>query len=96
MIEVKSQEDDRAEIKDCSSGRSMGSMIFLNVFGVELSTFFCPRYPHVAKDHLVRLLKQLMLTVAPPLHSKIGVKAPSASDVPTLLGTGSFSLVDCM
>ncbi|KAK4761896.1 hypothetical protein SAY87_029780 [Trapa incisa] len=43
------------------------------------------RYPHVGKDHLVRLLKQLMLAVAPPLHSEIGIKA---ADVPTLLGAG--------
>lgn len=41
VIEFKSQEDDKAEIKDCSSERSMGSIIFLNVSGVELSTFFC-------------------------------------------------------
>ncbi|XP_031400269.1 bromodomain and WD repeat-containing protein 3 [Punica granatum] len=53
------------------------------------------RYPHVSKDHLVRLMKKLMLTVAPPLRSKIGIKVPSAADVPTLLGTGSFSLLDC-
>ncbi|KAK4758713.1 hypothetical protein SAY87_020014 [Trapa incisa] len=53
------------------------------------------RYPHVGKDHLVRLLKQLMLTVAPSLHSMIGIKSPSAADVPTLLGAGSFSLLDC-
>lgn len=72
----------------------MVSIIFLKTFGVELLAFFS-RYPHVAKDHLVRLLKQLMLTVASPLHGMIGIKFPSAADVPTLLGTGSFSLLDC-
>ncbi|CBI36946.3 unnamed protein product, partial [Vitis vinifera] len=53
------------------------------------------RYPHIGKDHLVKLLKQLMLNTAPPLHGEVGGNAPSAVDVPTLLGTGSFSLLDC-
>lgn len=50
------------------------------------------RYPHVAKDHLVKLLKQLMLSTAHPLNGK--VNSPNAADVPTLLGDGSFSLLD--
>ncbi|XP_074316032.1 uncharacterized protein LOC141652459 [Silene latifolia] len=49
------------------------------------------RYPHIARDHLVRLLKQLMLGSSLP--SPILGIGPNASDVPTLLGTGSFSLL---
>ncbi|XP_010259313.1 PREDICTED: bromodomain and WD repeat-containing protein 1 [Nelumbo nucifera] len=52
------------------------------------------RYPHIEKDHLVKLLKQLILTTAPPLHGMIGGNAPNAADVPTLLGSGSFSLLE--
>ncbi|XP_058083453.1 uncharacterized protein LOC131231314 isoform X2 [Magnolia sinica] len=51
-------------------------------------------YPHVEKDHLVKLLKQLILSNAPPLHGMVGGNAPNAADVPTLLGSGSFSLLD--
>uniref|UniRef100_A0A2N9IQ07 BRWD/PHIP N-terminal domain-containing protein n=1 Tax=Fagus sylvatica TaxID=28930 RepID=A0A2N9IQ07_FAGSY len=54
------------------------------------------RYPHIEKDHLVKLLKQLIVSTAPPLHGRVGGNAPNAADVPTLLGTGSFSLLDCM
>ncbi|XP_051118937.1 uncharacterized protein LOC127243109 isoform X2 [Andrographis paniculata] len=53
------------------------------------------RYPHIEKDHLVRLLKQLMLMTSPPLGCMVGGTAPSAADVPTVLGTGSFSLLSC-
>jgi len=52
------------------------------------------RYPHVAKDHLVKLLKQLMLSTTHPMNGK--VNSPNAADVPTLLGDGSFSLLDGM
>ncbi|KAI3990128.1 hypothetical protein MKX01_029106 [Papaver californicum] len=51
------------------------------------------RYPHVGKEHLVKLLKQLILTTAPPSLGMLGGNIPNASDVPTLLGTGSFSLL---
>ncbi|XP_052182402.1 uncharacterized protein LOC127795031 [Diospyros lotus] len=51
------------------------------------------RYPHVEMDHLVKLLKQLILSAAPSLDSMGGRSAPSAVDVPTLLGAGSFSLL---
>ncbi|KAK1291797.1 hypothetical protein QJS10_CPB17g01104 [Acorus calamus] len=51
------------------------------------------RYPHVEKDHLVKLLKSLILSCAPPLHGMFGGNAPNAGDVPTLLGSGSFSLI---
>ncbi|GLU07272.1 hypothetical protein SLE2022_242360 [Rubroshorea leprosula] len=46
------------------------------------------RYPHIEKDHLVKLLKQLL--------TKDGgdARAPKAASVPTLLGYGSFSLLD--
>ncbi|PIM98286.1 hypothetical protein CDL12_29234 [Handroanthus impetiginosus] len=53
------------------------------------------RYSHIEKHHLVRLLKQLMLMTSPPLRCVVGGVAPSAADVPTLLGTGSFSLLPC-
>ncbi|KAL5782167.1 hypothetical protein ACOSP7_007196 [Xanthoceras sorbifolium] len=51
------------------------------------------RYPHIEKDHLVKLLKQLILRTPSPSRGMIGENAPNASDVPTLLGTGSFSLL---
>ncbi|XP_047315948.1 bromodomain and WD repeat-containing protein 3-like [Impatiens glandulifera] len=51
------------------------------------------RNPHIRKDHLLKLLKQLMLNVAPSMHSMERYAAPSAADVPTLLGVGDFSLV---
>ncbi|XP_073311170.1 uncharacterized protein [Primulina huaijiensis] len=53
------------------------------------------RYSHVEKDHLVKLFKQVMLTQCLPLRCVVGRTAPSATDVPTLLGTGSFSLLPC-
>ncbi|XP_043720066.1 PH-interacting protein-like isoform X2 [Telopea speciosissima] len=52
------------------------------------------RYPHIEKDHLVKLLKQLILNMAPPLHGMIGGNTPNAADVPTILGSGSFSLLE--
>ncbi|TQD84162.1 hypothetical protein C1H46_030252 [Malus baccata] len=52
------------------------------------------RYPHIERDHLVKLLKKLLLSIATPLHGKVGRSALNAADVPTLLGTGSFSLLD--
>lgn len=52
------------------------------------------RFPHITKDHLVKLLKQLMLSSVHPLHGKLGGSSPNAADVPTLLGYGSFSLLD--
>ncbi|KAL9168330.1 hypothetical protein ABFS82_04G008000 [Erythranthe guttata] len=53
------------------------------------------RYSHIGKDHLVRLLKQLMLMTHPPLQCPPGRFSPSPADVPTLLGTGSISLLPC-
>ncbi|KAL5097878.1 hypothetical protein RYX36_002205 [Vicia faba] len=51
------------------------------------------RYPHIEKDHLVKLLRQLLLNKA-SLSPGMGTgKAPNAADVPTLLGSGSFSLL---
>ncbi|CAK8572720.1 unnamed protein product [Lathyrus sativus] len=52
------------------------------------------RYPHIAKDHMVKLLKQLMPSTTHPLNGKHGGSGPNAADVPTLLGDGSFSLLD--
>ncbi|CAI9118985.1 OLC1v1020632C1 [Oldenlandia corymbosa var. corymbosa] len=51
------------------------------------------RYPHIAKDHLVKLLKQLISNTASPARNLFGGNVLNAADVPTLLGTGSFSLV---
>ncbi|XP_022972302.1 bromodomain and WD repeat-containing protein 1-like [Cucurbita maxima] len=51
------------------------------------------RYSHVDKDHLIKLLKQLMLSKASPSGGMNGAIAPNAADVPTLLGTGTFSLL---
>ncbi|VAI12298.1 unnamed protein product [Triticum turgidum subsp. durum] len=50
------------------------------------------RYPHIGKDHLVKLLKQLMVSSCHP-ESLIGAVSPNAADVPTLLGSNSFSLL---
>ncbi|XP_050372608.1 uncharacterized protein LOC126790430 [Argentina anserina] len=52
-----------------------------------------PRYPHIEQDHLVKLLKQMILSTAPPPRGMSGRNAPNAADVPTLLGTGTFSLL---
>ncbi|XP_038703173.1 bromodomain and WD repeat-containing protein 3 isoform X2 [Tripterygium wilfordii] len=53
------------------------------------------RYSHIEKDHLVKLLKQLIMFTASPGHGKVGDSAPNAADVPTLLGSDSFSLLNC-
>ncbi|CAK7326373.1 unnamed protein product [Dovyalis caffra] len=45
------------------------------------------RYPHIEKNHLVKLLKQLLLNTASSSEVLIG-DAPNAADVPTLLGMG--------
>ncbi|KAF5931439.1 hypothetical protein HYC85_032312 [Camellia sinensis] len=45
------------------------------------------RYLHIEKDHLVKLLKQLIQNAAPSLESMGGMSALTAVDVPTLLGT---------
>ncbi|KAF2532377.1 hypothetical protein F2Q70_00032193 [Brassica cretica] len=57
------------------------------------------RYSHVKKDHLVELLKQLVFVSSRPTPSRglgdgNGNKLIAAG-VPTLLGTGSFSLLSC-
>ncbi|KAJ0259076.1 WD40 domain-containing protein [Hirschfeldia incana] len=52
------------------------------------------RYPHIEKDHLVKLLKQLILNPPLPSHVRVEGNNLNAADVPTLLGSGSFSLVD--
>ncbi|KAJ8766361.1 hypothetical protein K2173_022420 [Erythroxylum novogranatense] len=51
------------------------------------------RYPHIEKNHLVKLLKKLLLNSASPSHGLIGGNAVNAASVPTLLGAGSFSLL---
>ena len=54
------------------------------------------RYPHVEKDHLVKLLKQLILNAASPAHGVVDRNAINAAAVPTLLGTSCFSLLSSM
>lgn len=56
----------------------------------------CIRHPHIEKDHLVKLLKQLLRGGAAPSRSLIGGNALNAAAVPTVLGTGSFSLLEGM
>nr|GEU54066.1 PH-interacting protein [Tanacetum cinerariifolium] len=51
------------------------------------------RYPHIEKDHLVKLLKQLLSGAASSSQALIGHAPANAAAVPTLLGTGSFSLL---
>ncbi|KAF3456326.1 hypothetical protein FNV43_RR00976 [Rhamnella rubrinervis] len=51
------------------------------------------RHSHIEKDHLVKLLKQLILNTVPPSRGMGGGNIPNAADVPTLMGTGSFSLL---
>ncbi|XP_073135794.1 uncharacterized protein [Henckelia pumila] len=52
------------------------------------------RHPHIGQDHLVKLLKQLMmLDASAPAKGMIGGNVFNAANVPTLLGTGCFSLV---
>lgn len=41
-------------------------------------------------------MKQLMPSTTHPLNGKHGGSSPNAADVPTLLGDGSFSLLDSM
>ncbi|KZV17019.1 bromodomain and WD repeat-containing protein 3 [Dorcoceras hygrometricum] len=52
------------------------------------------RYPQIGQDHLVKLLKQLMmLDASAPSKDINGGNVFNAANVPTLLGTGSFSLL---
>ncbi|CAK9138914.1 unnamed protein product [Ilex paraguariensis] len=51
------------------------------------------RYPHIEKDHLVKLLQQLILSAGVPSQGVVGGNALNAASVPTLLGTGYFSLL---
>ncbi|CAH9097729.1 unnamed protein product [Cuscuta epithymum] len=51
------------------------------------------RYPHVEKDHLVKLLKQLLLSASVPSCDSVGGNTINATTVPTLLGTHAFSLL---
>ncbi|WOL15991.1 PH-interacting protein-like [Canna indica] len=50
------------------------------------------RYGHIEKDHLLKLLKQLLMNSTSLPGIIRGV--PSAADVPTLLGSGCFSLLE--
>ncbi|KAF9618196.1 hypothetical protein IFM89_000665 [Coptis chinensis] len=52
------------------------------------------RYPHIEKNHLLKLLKQLILSSVSPSRGMTGGYMPNAADVPTLLGSDSFSLLE--
>ncbi|GBG59276.1 hypothetical protein CBR_g32291 [Chara braunii] len=54
------------------------------------------RFKHVSSDHLVKLLKQLLVNDAKAVKQteRNRMKIPAAADVPTLLGTHTFSLLD--
>lgn len=69
--------------------------LYFNVVSIfdRLSPFIPYRYPHIGKDHLVKLLKQLILNTTHPSQGMIQGNTPNAADVPTLLGTGTFSLL---
>ena len=43
----------------------------------------------------MKLLKQLLLSKVHLPHVLVARNVPNAADVPTLLGTGSFSLLGC-
>ncbi|XP_042432587.1 bromodomain and WD repeat-containing protein 1-like isoform X2 [Zingiber officinale] len=49
------------------------------------------RYPHIEKDHILKLLKQLLVNSS-PLPAMIG-GVSNAAVFPTLTGSGSFSLL---
>uniref|UniRef100_A0A2P2LT79 Bromodomain and WD repeat-containing protein 1 n=1 Tax=Rhizophora mucronata TaxID=61149 RepID=A0A2P2LT79_RHIMU len=51
------------------------------------------RYHHIENNHLVKLLKQLLLNSASPFFGLNGGNALNAAAGPTLLGTRSFSLL---
>lgn len=51
------------------------------------------RNPHIEKDHLVKLLTQLVNRTTSPAQDINRRHSPNAADVPTLLGAGSFSLL---
>lgn len=51
------------------------------------------RYAHIEKDHLIKLLKQLLLSKVNLPPGIVARNVPNAADVPTLLGKGSFSLL---
>lgn len=53
------------------------------------------RFAHIEKDHLIKLLKQLLLSKVNVPHGIVTQNVPNAADVPTLLGTGPFSLLGC-
>ncbi|GLJ21098.1 hypothetical protein SUGI_0385500 [Cryptomeria japonica] len=52
------------------------------------------RYPHIKKNHLVKLLQQLLLKSNSTSPGASDAKIVTGADVPTLLGSGSFSLLE--
>ncbi|KAF5184974.1 Bromodomain and wd repeat-containing protein [Thalictrum thalictroides] len=52
------------------------------------------RYLHIENNHLIKLLKQLILSTTSSSQHMVGGNMPNAADVPTLLGSGSFSLLE--
>lgn len=51
------------------------------------------RYPHIATDHLVKLMKQLVLFSSFPSIGFVGGNTTNGIDVSSLLGSGAFSLL---
>lgn len=51
------------------------------------------RYPHIEKDHLVKLLKQLIQNASTTSEGSVEGGGYTAASVPTLLGSGPFSLL---
>lgn len=54
------------------------------------------RYPHTEKNHLVKLLQQLLLKSSAVSSGVPDAKNLTGADVPTLLGSGAFSLLECV
>lgn len=52
------------------------------------------RYPHTEKNHLVKLLQQLLLKSSAVSSGVPDAKNLTGADVPTLLGSGAFSLLE--
>lgn len=52
------------------------------------------RYPHIEKNHLVKLLQQLLLKSSAVSLGVSDAKNVTGAEVPTLLGSGAFSLLE--
>ncbi|PWA43937.1 Bromodomain-containing protein [Artemisia annua] len=68
--------------------------IGLNIVHYLEAVIDCCKISHIEKDHLVKLMKQLIINMAPSRGISRSTP-PTVADVPTLLGTGAFSLLGC-